>query len=732
MSINNRKIISDQDCLDVALSSVKNIYAFSQFYKDFDDKNADLITPPSTSGYVYSSRLSKSILFSQMKKKQLVSKSKNLYKKTKENYIQRRRNSNAAMNKDEESTSLLQFSAAKRLYSNYISNNSHYNFICYHSPLKYFFGSDSKSIEKFSLVYKDNSKITEAEMINMMKFLKALSSISIDDKPIAEIIKLFISHFLKHYNAVSINSKRHIGRNNNLNDLTPLEFMVSVETWISRYIDLVYTTIEFANSSAVNINPTLLETDVSIFETNSDDNTMFDVDDIYSKSLNDNSSMSLYSEDTFANHSISQSGLKSSTPQLTIPFTLDDLDLKNIDESCNSPISEKIDTIYPRDNLKDDLEVLIKEKINTHNHEHCLQVIQSRPLHYFELPFPYRENMYIINGYRFYDFKTSLKSIFSLIPVFSKPTYSKHACNDKEDMPHLYHWHNETVNIWTHLVAAFYFLYKFLTFRAIYNTKSQNVSISIFFLMSFSCFILSSLWHTLSGWNVVQRRSKACCLDYSGISMLIVSSIVAVQCSIVPQVDGHNLQMYAWIGVSVMLLCMSLVLNWHPKFDTPEFRSVRILVFVSMAVVGNISIVTLNYEKKGEHFLQLFKNSFVWYLLGVFFYGSFIFERFRKDCLVSRIPTMAERTENIDLIQKDKHLYFKTDPYSQTKKLVNSEELEKIDDEVSEEIDHFEHGFKSLWWTDYYLQSHNIWHVMVIMGCLGHFRAVEKILENMN
>lgn len=728
MSINNKKIISDQDCLDVALSSVKNIYAFSQFYKDFDDKNTDLITPPPTSGYAYSSRLSKSILFSQMKKKQLVSKSKNLYRKTKESYIQRRRNSNA--HKDEESTSLLQFATAKRLYSNYISNNSHYNFICYHSPLKHFFGSDSKSIEKFSLVYKDHSKITEDEMINMMKFLKALSSINIDDKPTAEIIKLFISHFLKHYNAVSINCKRHTDRNNNLNDLTPLEFMVSVETWISRYINLVYTTIEIANASVLNIKSSLVETDVSIFENNSDENTMFDVDDIYSRSLNDNSSMSLYSEDTFANHSICQSGLKASTP-LAIQFTLDDLDSKIIDESCNSPISEKIDTIYPRDNLQNDLEVLIKEKINTHNHEHCLQVIQSRPLHYFELPFPYRENMYIINGYRFYDFKTSLTSIFSLIPVLSKPSYSKHACSGGE-MPHLYHWHNETVNIWTHLVAAFYFLHKFLTFRAIYSTRSQNVSISIFFLMSFSCFILSSLWHTLSGWNVVQRRSKACCLDYSGISMLIVSSIVAVQCCIVPQAEGHNLQMYVWIAVSVMLLCMSLILNWHPKFDTPEFRSVRILVFVSMAAVGNISIITLNYEKKGEHFLLLCKNSFVWYLLGVFFYGSFIFERFRKDCLIRRIPTMAERTENIDLIQREKHLYFKTDPYSPAGKIVSSDELEKIDEEISEEIDHFEHGFKSLWWTDYYLQSHNIWHVMVIMGCLGHFRAVEKILENMN
>lgn len=750
----NRKRISDQDCLDISLSCIKNIYAISQFYKDIDEKDASLSGNSQSAGDdSYSSKLSRSILYSQMKKKQLVSKSKSLYKKTKETYKHKRKSSFGSSSKGQEYNSWMQFPTAKKLYSNYITNGSHANFLWNHLPLKYVFGSDSKTVEKFTLEYKDQSNITESEMITMMKFLKSLSNISIDSKPIAEIMKLFINHFLKFYNAIGINPKQDTSRRDNLYDLTPLEFMVSVETWVNRYMDLVYTTIQLTNSASFNINnPALVDNDTDFFEaTNSDENTMFENDDMsLRKRNNDNSTMSLYSEDTFANYSSSTTNLlKVSTPQLNIPFILDeldlgDLDLEIIDESCNSPISEKIDTIYPTEStLNEDLTdkfAIIKQKINTHNHEHCLKVIHERPLHYFELPFPYRENMYIINGYRFYDFKNSMKSIFSLIPVLTKPTYSlHHECNESGSIPHLYHWHNETVNIWTHLVAAFYFLYKFIAFTPVYKTKSQNVSISIFFLMSFSCFMLSSLWHTLSGWNIVKKRSKACCLDYSGISMLIVSSIVAVQCAIVPtNNDQSNLQMYAWIGISVLLLFMSLVLNWHPKFDTPESRSMRILVFVSMAAVGNISIVTLNYEKKGEHFLQLFKNSFVWYLLGVFFYGSFILERFRNDCLISRIPTMTERTENIDLIQKDKHLYFRTDPYSQNKKLVNinmeneEEELEKIDEEINEKIDSYDHGFKSLWWTDYYLQSHNIWHIMVIMGCLGHFNAVEKILENMN
>ncbi|OBA26548.1 HlyIII-domain-containing protein [Hanseniaspora valbyensis NRRL Y-1626] len=374
-----------------------------------------------------------------------------------------------------------------------------------------------------------------------------------------------------------------------------------------------------------------------------------------------------------------------------LELDLSKLDFVDIDESCISPISDTIDLLYPDEKLK-----TIAIEINTHNHLHCLETIKKRALHYYELPFPYRENKYVINGYRYYDFY---------------------------DCSHLYHWHNETVNIWTHLLASFYFLYKLITFKNIYKTTAQNASISAFFLMSFSCFMLSSLWHTFSGWNKVKRRAKACCLDYSGISMLIVSSIIAVQCSIVPLENESFLQLYVWVVMSLSLLAMSLILNWHPKFDSPESRNKRILVFVSMAVVGNISIITLNPAKKGFHFFELFKNSFVWYLLGVVFYGGFLPERFRSDCPIGRIPTMVERNKELKLIKEERSIYFKLSPYSSSSSTSFSSSALNIDNSSS--------SWKSLWWTDYYLQSHNIWHLMVIMGCFGHLKAVETILDNM-
>ncbi|KAL6928521.1 hypothetical protein ACO0SA_003264 [Hanseniaspora valbyensis] len=755
----HRKKINDEDCLAASLVYVQQIYNVCQFYSDYKIESDHVIVNSN-------SKFSKTLSYSQMKKKQIVNKSISLYKKTKETYKQKKMTSMASIlgNKEGQTTTECKeeskgyFNTAKRIYSNYVPSISPTAFILNHVMSKYFSGNETKPIEKTDLKYKDRSLLNDAEVANVIRFLKSLSKIDTKDQSVNGLMKLFLNEWVKYYNNFVISPKAHSGRQLSLNDMTPLEFMVSLEMWVHRYMTFVYTTIDFVNnvSHQENIN------DSSSGKLSFDSSRM-------------NSSNSIYSDDTavqLSNHSLSgytKTSLNTSSSTIFNPsrtgdvssamdettlfdeleLDLSKLDFEDIDESCISPISDTIDLLYPDEKLK-----TIAIEINTHNHLHCLETIKKRALHYYELPFPYRENKYVINGYRYYDFYDCLKSIFAFIPVMSKPTYKDTHEHDNDDESnecqgnHLYHWHNETVNIWTHLLASFYFLYKLITFKNIYKTTAQNASISAFFLMSFSCFMLSSLWHTFSGWNKVKRRAKACCLDYSGISMLIVSSIIAVQCSIVPLENESFLQLYAWVIISLSLLAMSLILNWHPRFDSPESRNKRILVFVSMAVVGNISIITLNPAKKGFHFFELFKNSFVWYLLGVVFYGGFLPERFRSDCPIGRIPTMDERNKELKLIKEERSVYFKISPYSSSsssstssstlslldKIIVESsdeEVMNKMDQEIDEEIDNSSSSWKSLWWTDYYLQSHNIWHIMVIMGCFGHLKAVETILDNM-
>ncbi|GMF54596.1 unnamed protein product [[Candida] boidinii] len=39
------------------------------------------------------------------------------------------------------------------------------------------------------------------------------------------------------------------------------------------------------------------------------------------------------------------------------------------------------------------------------------------------------------------------------------------------------------------------------------------------------------------------------------------------------------------------------------------------------------------------------------------------------------------------------------------------------------------HKLSSLWWVDYFLNSHNIWHIFVVGGIVGHYSAVLDMLR---
>ncbi|CAI7403586.1 BTE_collapsed_G0035880.mRNA.1.CDS.1 [Saccharomyces cerevisiae] len=55
----------------------------------------------------------------------------------------------------------------------------------------------------------------------------------------------------------------------------------------------------------------------------------------------------------------------------------------------------------------------IKSFINSYNHGKAYSLGETQHLHYYQLPFPWRENRYIIHGYRFYN--THSKSLLSIL-----------------------------------------------------------------------------------------------------------------------------------------------------------------------------------------------------------------------------------------------------------------------------------------------------------------------------
>jgi adiponectin receptor len=120
-----------------------------------------------------------------------------------------------------------------------------------------------------------------------------------------------------------------------------------------------------------------------------------------------------------------------------------------------------------------------------------------------------QDNHYIISGYRpaSNSYLASFKSIF--------------------------HLHNETVNIYTHLLGSFLFLllslslYNVLYTRYPYATKEDVYAFSCFFLGAIACLGMSATYHTISNHShaVAVWGNQ---LDYAGIVLLIWGSFVPV------------------------------------------------------------------------------------------------------------------------------------------------------------------------------------------------------------
>lgn len=128
-------------------------------------------------------------------------------------------------------------------------------------------------------------------------------------------------------------------------------------------------------------------------------------------------------------------------------------------------------------------------------------------VHFSELPHWQQDNHYIHKGYR----KASYSYIHSLHSIL--------------------HWHNESVNIWTHMIPGLsaiptaYLFYRELRPRYELASKNDVYVMLCFFLGAGAGMTLSGLYHTLSNHSpsVAKFWNQ---LDYVGIALMIWGSFV--------------------------------------------------------------------------------------------------------------------------------------------------------------------------------------------------------------
>ena len=188
---------------------------------------------------------------------------------------------------------------------------------------------------------------------------------------------------------------------------------------------------------------------------------------------------------------------------------------------------------------------------------------------------------------------------------YRKPTHSYHL-----SLKTIWHLHNETVNIWTHLLGTILFLCillpLFLTYTilapTIHPSPLDTLFITLYHVGVTTCFFLSSTFHTFSSHSPVTQRSTNT-LDHIGIILVIDTSTLSMihftfHCS-----SYHHLRnTYMAISTFLALLCIILTLypfplslHFKPHISKPNLQAEnhKIYKWFSHSLLGLSSFLPL-------------------------------------------------------------------------------------------------------------------------------------------
>lgn len=163
----------------------------------------------------------------------------------------------------------------------------------------------------------------------------------------------------------------------------------------------------------------------------------------------------------------------------------------------------------------------------------------------------------------------------------------------KKSAQSLRYLHNETVNIYSHLIGAVLAitsgvtLYTILEPRYETATREDVVVFSCFFLGAAACLGMSATYHTISNHShaVASFGNK---LDYLGIVFLIWGSFVPTLYYGF-QADVRLIKFY-WTMITTIGAGCAIV-SVSPKFRTPQWRPFRAAMFVAMGLSAVLPVL---------------------------------------------------------------------------------------------------------------------------------------------
>ncbi|KAI1088883.1 mPR-like GPCR protein [Rostrohypoxylon terebratum] len=221
-------------------------------------------------------------------------------------------------------------------------------------------------------------------------------------------------------------------------------------------------------------------------------------------------------------------------------------------------------------------------------------------LSYEAIPEWYQDNPYIRNGYR---------------PV----SHSTRACFGS--------WiyiHNETMNIYTHLLPAAALLVSCLAYiiARLMNRDGRDAGIvAVQMISAVACLGFSSAYHTLMC-HSHQVEALWLRLDFVGIILLILGSFIS---GIYVGFWCEMLERKIYWSMIGSLAAISIVIVLAPTFQGPRWRTLRLLTFVSTGLSGLAPII---HGICMFGFAQMMKQSGLAYYLaegGLFLLGAVVY-----------------------------------------------------------------------------------------------------------
>lgn len=250
--------------------------------------------------------------------------------------------------------------------------------------------------------------------------------------------------------------------------------------------------------------------------------------------------------------------------------------------------------------------------------------------------------------------------------------------------------HNESINIYSHLIPSLFVLVSIayyinfqLTIYPNYLGIWEKLNFLQFGLAATACMFMSSTFHC------IKSHSQKICkignqLDYFGIIILITCSLISVMLF---AFYDEPFWKYFYIIIFLILGSICTVLTLNPKFATPTYRPFRSLMFIIFGLSGLLPVITA--VKLFGYEIAVQRSAAQWLVLeGVFYiFGAVLY--------AMRIP---ERFTHVE------------------------EKLQAEQDEREENHGLFEKKLAGTF--DIFGHSHQIFHVMVVVAAYCHWRSL--------